>query len=135
MKEIVDIGILSRWHCTCTIAWTGKPTGEPCKHQAAVAKKYNLSSMNYIPYFSSEGRYAYAVLAVGVENAGDKSFYGSLNDRKLSNDFSGGCEEKMGSHEDENSHHDEGAANLDIMVGLLEENDEIKQLKDRVIQL
>ena len=33
------------------------------------------------------------------------------------------------------SHHDEGAANLYIMVGLLEENDEIKQLKDRVIQL
>ena len=21
----------SRCHCTCTIAWTGKPTGEPCK--------------------------------------------------------------------------------------------------------
>ena len=39
----------SRWRCTCTIAWIGKPTGEPCKHQAAVAKKYNLSSINYIP--------------------------------------------------------------------------------------
>ena len=38
----------------------------------------------------------------------------------------------MDTHEDEDSHHDEGAANLDIMVGLLEEN-EIKQLKDRVI--
>ena len=125
----------SRWHCTCTIAWTGKPTGEPCKHQAAVAKKYNLSSINYIPYFSSEGRYAYAVLAVGVENAGDKSFYGSLNDGNLSNDFSSGYEEKMDTHEDVDSYHDEGAANLDIMVGLLEENDKIKQLKDRVIQL
>ena len=72
---------------------------------------------------------------MGVENAGDKSFYGSLNDGNLSNDFSGGCEEKMDTHEDEDSHHDEGAANLDVMVGLLEENDEIKQLKDRVIQL
>ena len=84
---------MSRWHCTCTctIVWTGKPTGEPCKHQAAVGKKYNLSSINYIPYFSSEGRYA--VLAVGVENAGDKSF---LNDGNLSNDFSGGCEKKIG---------------------------------------
>ena len=37
--------------------------------------------------------------------------------------------------EDEDSHHDEGAANLGIMVGLLEKNDEIKQLKDRVIQM
>ena len=53
----------------------------------------------------------------------------------LSNDFSSGYEEKMNTHEDVDSHHDEGAANLDIMVGLLEENDKIKQLKDRVIQL
>ena len=44
----------SRWHCTCSIAWTGKPTGEPCKHQAAVAKKYNLSSINYISYISAQ---------------------------------------------------------------------------------
>ena len=93
----------SRCHCTCTIAWTGKPTGEPCKHQAAVAKKYNLSSINYIPYSSSEGRYAYAILAVGVENVGDKSFYGSLNDGNLFNDFSSGYEEKMDTHEDVDS--------------------------------
>ena len=59
---------------------TGKPTGEPCKHQAAVARKYNLSSINYIPYFSSKGRYVYAVLAVGVEKAGDRSLHVSLND-------------------------------------------------------
>ena len=93
----------SRCHCTCTIAWTGKPTGEPCKHQAAVAKKCNLSSINYIP----KGRYSYAVLAVGVENAGDKSFYGSLNDGNLSNDFSNVYEEKMDTHEDVGSRHDE----------------------------
>ena len=72
---------------------------------------------------------------MGVENAGDKSFYGSLNDGNLFNDFSSGYEEKMDTHEDVDSYHDEGAANLDIMVGLLEENDKIKQLKDRVIQL
>ena len=71
-----------------------------------------LLDINYIPYFSSEGRYAYAVLAVGVENAGDKSFYGSLNDGNLSNDFSSGYAEKMDTHEDVDSHHDEGAANL-----------------------
>ena len=70
---------------------------------------------------------------MGVENAGDKLFYSSLNDGNLSNDFSRGCEKKMDSHE-EDSHHDVGAANLDIMVGLLEEDDEIEQLKDRVIR-
>ena len=52
-------------------------------------------------------------------------FYSSLNDENLSNDFSGGYEEKMDSYKDKR------AANLDIMVGLLE-NDEIKQLKVRV---
>ena len=97
-----------------------------------------MSSINNIPYFilvySRQGRYAYAVLAVGVENNGDRSFYGSLNDGNLSNDFSSGYEEKMDTHEDVDSHHDEGAANLDIMVGLLEENDKIKQLKDGVTQ-
>ena len=72
---------------------------------------------------------------MGVENTGDKLFCGSLNDGNLSNDFSGECEEKMDAHEDEDSYHDEGAANLDIMVGLLEEDDEIKQLMDRVIQM
>ena len=40
---------------------------------------------------------------MGVENTGDKSFYGSLNDRNLS---SGGREEKMDTHEDEDSHHE-----------------------------
>ena len=52
-------------------------------------------------------------------------FYSSLNDGNLSNDFSGGYEEEIDSYKDK------GAANLDIMVGLLE-NDEIKQLKVRV---
>ena len=40
----------------------------------------------------------------------------------------------MDTHEDEASHQDEGAANLDIMVGLLE-NDETKHHKDRIMQL
>ena len=71
MTELNIIIDTKKWHCTCTIAWTGKPTGEPCRLQAAVAQKYNLVSMNYIPYCNAEGRYAYAVLAVGIEKAGD----------------------------------------------------------------
>ena len=62
-------------HCTCTVGFTGSPTGELCKHQAAVAKKYNLDLPNMIPYFSTEGRYLYAILALGKKNAGDQSFY------------------------------------------------------------
>ena len=65
----------SSGHCTCTIGFTGSPTGELCKHQAAVAKKYNLRLPNMVPYFSTEGRHSYAILALGIKNAGDQSFY------------------------------------------------------------
>ena len=65
--------------CTCTIGLTGHPTGELCKHQNAVAKKYNLDSPNSIPTHSNHGRYIYAILAVGRERAGDASFYADLH--------------------------------------------------------
>ena len=63
------------WNCNCSVGWSGHPSGEPCKHQAAVAKAYKLSAPNLVPYFSSEGRYLHAVIAVGVSKAGEKSFY------------------------------------------------------------
>ena len=66
-------------YSTCTIGLTGHPTGEPCKHQNAVAKKYNLDSPNSIPTHSNHGRYIYAILAVGRERAGDASFYADLH--------------------------------------------------------
>ncbi len=28
-----------KWTCTCTVSRTGYPSGEPCKHQHAVANK------------------------------------------------------------------------------------------------
>ena len=30
------------WTCTCSVGRTGYPSGEPCKHQHAVANKYHL---------------------------------------------------------------------------------------------
>lgn len=65
----------SSGHCTCTVGFTGSPTGELCKHQSAVAKKYNIELPNMVPYFSTEGRHLYAILALGIEKAGDLSFY------------------------------------------------------------
>ncbi len=38
------------WTCTCSINLTGYPSGEPCKHQHAVANKFNLVAPNLIPY-------------------------------------------------------------------------------------
>ncbi len=51
------------WTCTCSISLTGYPSGEPCKHQHAVANKFNLVAPNLIPY---------ALVALGLEQVGDK---------------------------------------------------------------
>ena len=37
-----------KWTCTCTVGRTGYPSGEPCKHQHAVAKKFNLTAPNLL---------------------------------------------------------------------------------------
>lgn len=68
------------WTCTCSIGRTGQPSGEPCKHQHAVANKYNLSAPNLVPYFNGDGRYLHAIVALGVDKAGDRSFYSSITE-------------------------------------------------------
>ena len=65
------------WTCTCTVGRTGYPSGEPCKHQHSVATIYNLTASNLIPYFNGEGRYLHALIAVGHQKVGHKSFYAS----------------------------------------------------------
>ena len=64
-----------RWTCTCSVGRTGQPRGEPCKHQHAVANKYNLTAPNLVPYFNGDGRYLHAIVALETEKAGDRSFY------------------------------------------------------------
>ena len=66
--------------CTCTVSRTGYPSGEPCKHQHAVAQKYNLMAPNLLPYFNDEGRYLHAFIALGQQRFGDKSFYVGIKD-------------------------------------------------------
>ena len=40
----------------------------------------NIPTPNLIPYFSSEGRYMHALIALGFEQAGRKSFYAGMKD-------------------------------------------------------
>ena len=64
-----------KWTCTCTVGRTGYRNGEPCKHQHAVAKKFNLTAPNLLPYFNGEGHYLHALIALGRDRVGYKSFY------------------------------------------------------------
>ena len=36
---------------------------------------YNLTAPDLVPYFNGDGRYLHAVIALGMEKAGDRSFY------------------------------------------------------------
>lgn len=119
----------SKWTCTCTIGRTGHPSGEPCKHQHAVATKYKLHAPNLLPYFNSKGRYMYAVIALGKERSGDESFYAGLMDENPPM-TSTECnkESSLGELSD-----DDGQNNLDIVINLIEDQND--QLKQEVIEL
>ena len=69
-----------KWTCTCTVSRTGYPSGEPCKHQHAVANKLNITAPNLLPYFNADGRYLHALIAVGPHKVGDKSFYAGMKE-------------------------------------------------------
>ena len=53
-------------------------TGAHCKHQGAVARKFNLCSVNLAPFNSQKARQAFAILAVGESNIVDIDFYADL---------------------------------------------------------
>ena len=123
-----------KWNCSCTVDRTGYPSGEPCKHQAAVAKKYRLVTPNILLYFNSEGRYLHAVLTVGREKAGEKSFYYHLGDeyntcvKHVSGNESKAevtIHEEIDDEMDMQS--DEGGEILDLLLGMIDEQDKLKQ--------
>ena len=68
----------NKWTCTCSVGITGFPSGEPCKHQHAIANKYKLNSPKLIPFFNARGRYLHAVIALGEARAGSEAFYANL---------------------------------------------------------
>ena len=127
------------WNCNCSVGWSGHPSGEPCKHQAAVAKVYKLSAPNLVPYFSNEGRYLHAVIAVGVTKAGEKSFYQRLTDTISAENEKGDEKGDIGNEAEANSDmeiiEDEGANNLDIMLYLIEQQEKTQQHEKGVKEL
>ena len=60
--------------CSCSKG----STGAACKHQAAVAKHFSISSVNIAPVHSKEARMQYATLATG--KALGEDFYAHLKD-------------------------------------------------------
>ena len=118
IKYAVDC---QQWTCTCSIGRTGQPSGEPCKHQHAVAKTYNMNAPNLLPYFNSRGRHLHAILALGTDKAGSETFYLSLKDPNTvdlseSQEYANAESTYAGST-------DAGTENLDILVGLIQEHD------------
>jgi hypothetical protein len=48
---------------TCT--YSVGVSGAPCKHQGAVAMKYHIAILNFIPSLTPEDRMVYAYIALG----------------------------------------------------------------------
>ena len=55
----MDIGV-----CSCSKGFYGAG----CKHQAAVAKVFNVCTVNLAPYYSKEARKIFADLALGEKS-------------------------------------------------------------------
>ncbi len=124
----------TKWTCTCTVSRTGYPSGEPCKHQHSVAQKFNLTAPNLLPYFNGEGRYLHALIALGWDRVGDKSFYGGLKEITQSTTLSASVDSNetqddtctmMDGETNNSADHDEGGGNLDMMLSILEEQEKL----------
>ena len=124
----------SRWTCTCSVGRTGYPSGEPCKHQHAVANKHNLTAPTLVPYFNGDGRYLHAVIALGVDKAGDRSFYSGITGDIQSATMSFSDNNSTQDNQEQSANNDSsmdvdcdsGAENLDLMVDLLDTHQELQ---------
>ena len=63
--------------CSCHVDLTGCW----CKHQAAVAAKFNLATSNPVPRCSPELRHLLYSVATGNPTAVDQSFFASMNEQ------------------------------------------------------
>ena len=121
-----------KWTCTCTVRRTGYPTGEPCKHQHSVAQKFNLIAPNLLPYFNGEGRYLHAIIALGKDRAGDKSFYVGMKESATpSASTSVAMQDEtctvINTDTDSSTDDDDGEMNLNMMLSIIEEQEKLKQ--------
>ena len=132
-----------KWTCTCTVSRTGYPSGEPCKHQHAVANKLKLTAPNLLPYFNADGRYLHALIALGPERVGDKSFYAGMKETASPNVQALTCNSEKADNTsnkivtvsdtvsdettDITNQYDEGEQNLDLILNRMDEQDKLKQ--------
>ena len=58
LDYIVDMELCT---CSCSVG----QTGAACRHQAAIAKQYNIASLNIVPIHCRETRQLYATIARG----------------------------------------------------------------------
>ena len=121
--------------CTCTLGWNGQPTGEPYRHQAAVARKYKINGLNVIPTFNADGRFLFAQIAAG-KTAGPLSFYSGLHDGEpdvgTNTHNSTSNNDEQSTIELSQTHYDEGAANLDLLT---DEIDRMEKVIDQASTL
>ena len=68
----MDIGI-----CSCSRG----SSGAACKHQAAVARDFNICTVNLPPFHSKIARQTFAVLAMGTTYTMDVDFYADLRNQ------------------------------------------------------
>ncbi|CAG8836584.1 28514_t:CDS:2, partial [Gigaspora margarita] len=58
--------------CTCQVG----ATGAPCKHQGAIAMKFHIKMLNFLPSLTPDDRMVYTYIALVAKNS---SFYASLH--------------------------------------------------------
>ena len=121
-----------KWTCTCTVGRTGYPSGEPCKHQHAVANKLNVTAPNLLPYFNVDEYYLHALIDVGPLRVGHKNFYAGMKERASPNIQASTCTDSVemadntsnntmdcnttGDQTTNNTSYDEGEQNLDLIL-------------------
>ena len=119
-----------KWTCTCTVGRTGYPSGEPCKHQHAVAKKFYMTAPNLFPYFNGEGRYLHALITLVQDRVGDKSFYAGMKEMIPLISLQGSTPIDSTEMQDDANRgeqisdvlEDEGAQNIDLMLSVISLN-------------
>ena len=97
--------------CTCPVG----ETGAPCKHQAAVVKKFGVASLNFLPVHSITQRKKFHYIATGNNSLNDRWFQplhdGLLDDNTADNDDLDSNTDNRGDNDDDDdldNHGDNG---------------------------
>ncbi len=84
MKQVPNIGLLEYVADICmelgTCSCTTGCTGVACRHQAALAKKFEVKTLNMPPLHDKHTRQTLAILAQGKQHVQEIDFYADLLD-------------------------------------------------------